>query len=73
MDNRYVKIRIRSTGQVTDMVPDVARAMLSSGMAERVAETSAPETAMLAQPSRQAVASAQTPDAKPFFQRRKRA
>jgi hypothetical protein len=34
--NRYVNIRIRATGQVTEMVPDVARAMISSGMAEEV-------------------------------------
>jgi len=33
---RMIKIRIRATGQVTDMVPAVARAMINGGTAEEV-------------------------------------
>ena len=39
--NGYKLIRIRASGQVTEMVPDVARAMIGSGMAEEVSAQSA--------------------------------
>lgn len=32
----YVTIRIKATGQVTEMVPDVARALILGGSAEEV-------------------------------------
>jgi hypothetical protein len=38
---RMITIRIRATGQVTEMVPDVARAMILGGTAEEFAR---PET-----------------------------
>jgi hypothetical protein len=59
----YIKIRIRSTGQVTEMVPDVARKMISSGMADDLsgAEPAAGVATMTTTAERQAVAPAQTP------------
>lgn len=32
----FKTIKIRATGQVTEMVPDIARALIGSGMAEEV-------------------------------------
>jgi len=57
----YITIRIRETGQVTEMVPDVARAMLASGVAERVDTKTAarPESAMREPAAERAVAPAQ--------------
>jgi len=54
---REIRIRVRATGQVIDMVPDVARAMLNIGTAERV------ESAMLGH-AETAVAPAQSIPAK---------
>ena len=58
--NGYRTIRIRATGQVTEMVPDVARALLNSGMAEEVTapQQRSPETMRVAA-AEQAVAPAQ--------------
>jgi len=67
-NDRFAKIRIRATGQVTEMVPDAARAMISSGMAEEVGSADRPETMALARPET-AVAPAQHPSNK--FARRK--
>jgi hypothetical protein len=59
----YKLIRIKSTGQVTEMVPDVARAMLSSGMADEV--TPRPIESMAVAPAAErAVAPAQAGPAK---------
>ena len=55
----YIKIRIRATGQVTDMVPNVARRMIAGGTAEEVIES----TAVAPAPER-AVATAQNGPAK---------
>jgi hypothetical protein len=42
---QMTKIRIRSTGQVTEMIPNVARAMIASGAGELVDSSAKPETA----------------------------
>lgn len=58
----YKLIRIRSTGQVTEMVPDVARAMITSGMAEEV--KAQPESMAVDPAGERAVAPAQAGPAK---------
>ncbi len=66
----YIRIRVKSTGQVTEMVPDVARAMINSGMAEEVKRTT--ESTAVTPIAEQAVAPAQAgPQRKPLFSRRK--
>ncbi|HEY3972327.1 MAG TPA: hypothetical protein VGM18_04935 [Candidatus Sulfotelmatobacter sp.] len=80
--NGYKTIRVRSTGQVTEMVPDVARAMINSGMAEevgspsssgdRVKPESKPESTAVAPAGERAVAPAQAgPTKKPGLFSRK--
>jgi hypothetical protein len=49
----FITIRIRETGQVTEMVPDVARAMILGGTADEV------ESMAVAQSAERAVAPAQ--------------
>ena len=44
-----IRVRIKATGQVLDMVPTVARAMIAGGTAEPVKNDSV-ETATLAAP-----------------------
>jgi hypothetical protein len=68
-----IKIRIRETGQVTDMVPDVARAMINGGTAVEVCDTKAakPETMAVAPTAERAVAPAQSPTRKPLFSRKR--
>lgn len=61
-NGRFVNIRIKATGQVTEMVPDVARALLASGMAEKVDASPAPRIpeSMAVEPvAERAVAAAQ--------------
>jgi len=33
---RYIRVLIRATGQVTELIPDVARAMVTAGTADLV-------------------------------------
>jgi hypothetical protein len=42
---QMVKVRIRSTGQVAEMIPNVARAMIASGAGELVDSAAKVETA----------------------------
>ena len=63
-NDRYATIRIRATGQVTEMVPDAARAMINSGMAEDVGSSDRPDTMALGR-AETAVAAAQHPSNKP--------
>jgi hypothetical protein len=42
---QMVKVRIRSTGQVQEMIPNVARAMIASGAGELVDSSAKVETA----------------------------
>lgn len=62
---RAITVRIRATGQVLEMVPDVAIAMINGGTATRVETTSgvAPE---------KAVTPAQSPQSRPMPSRRSR-
>jgi hypothetical protein len=71
MNQGYVNIRIRATGQVTEMVPDVARAMISSGMAEEVGGAKKPETMAVAPSAERAVAPAQNPANKSVLSRKR--
>lgn len=58
--NGYKQIRLRATGQVTEMVPDVARQLISSGMAEEVRSQGAQPESMMVQPAAErAIAPAQ--------------
>jgi hypothetical protein len=73
---RMIKIRIRETGQVTDMVPDVARAMINGGTAEEVISgqgsgASKNESMAVAPTAERAVAPAQSPSRKPLFSRKR--
>jgi hypothetical protein len=67
---KMIKIRIRATGQVTDMVPAVARAMILGGTAEEV--KTRPESMAVEPVSERAVAPAQNGSSrKPAFSRRR--
>ena len=46
---QMTKIRIRSTGQVLDMIPNVARAMIANGAGELVDTSAKVETASVDQ------------------------
>jgi hypothetical protein len=63
---RAIRIRVRATGQVIEMVPDVARAMILGGTAEEVKST--PETMTLAG-AETAVAPPQPASRKPILAR----
>ena len=68
------KVRIRASGQVLDMVPDVARAMILGGTAEEVkAAQPKTETMAVAPIAEHAVASPQTPKKKRLFGKRRSA
>lgn len=67
---KMIKVRIRSTGQVTDMVPDVARCMIAGGTAEEV-KPAEPETMAVAPLAEHAVAPAQAPAKKTAFSRKR--
>jgi len=67
-NDRFATVRIRSTGQVTEMAPHPARAMIASGIAVEVEESSQPESMAVAPFAEQAVAPAQSgPTRKPLF------
>ena len=53
---QMIKVRIKATGQVQDMIPNVARAMIAGGTAELVEETT--ESAAI-EPGERAVAPGQ--------------
>jgi uncharacterized protein YggE len=55
---KLVTCRIRATGQVGEFLPDVARAMLASGIAEEVGvpRSAHPESAMVQPAQERAVA-----------------
>jgi hypothetical protein len=64
---KMIRIRIRATGQITDMVPNVARAMINGGTAVEVTESMT-----VAPVVERAVAPAQAgPAKKSVFSRRK--
>lgn len=52
---KLVTLRIRATGQVEEFVPDVARAMLASGIAEEISRSTQPQSAMVAPAAERAV------------------
>jgi hypothetical protein len=52
---KLVTVRIRESGQCAEFLPDVARAMLASGVAEEIARSAKPESAMVKPASEQAV------------------
>ena len=64
---KFTIIRIKATGQVTEMVPDVARAMILGGTAEEVKTT---ESMAVGNQGERAVAPAQSG---PFKKTRKSA
>lgn len=55
-----IRVRVKHTGQVVDMVPDVARRMIAGGTAERVSATGAPIESMTLGEARTAVAPQQS-------------
>lgn len=61
---REIRVRVRATGQVLDMAPDAARAMISGGTAEEVKASVRPETMTLGR-AETAVAPAQQSVLKP--------
>ena len=56
----YMRVRIKATGQVIEVIPSVGRAMVAGGTAEEVRDEPAAETAAL-DPGEKAVTSAQKP------------
>lgn len=63
---QWIRVRIKATGQVIDMVPDRARALIGIGTADAVnedeakkLETPGPEAATIAPAQERAVAPAQ--------------
>jgi hypothetical protein len=59
------KVRIRATGQIVELIPRVAEAMLSGGTAEEVVETT-----MVNPREETAVAPAQNPQPKKLLKKR---
>jgi len=66
---QMMRVRIKETGQVTDMVPAVARAMILGGTAEEV-KSNAVESMAVAAAGERAVAPAQEPQKKSRFSRK---
>jgi hypothetical protein len=66
-----IRVRIRATRQVLEMVPDVAKRMIAGGTAEEVKSSSQPETMSVAVTSERAVADAQSPAKKSNFGKRR--
>jgi hypothetical protein len=66
-NDRCTRIRIKSSGQVIDAIPAVARAMLNGGTAELVKSSggAAPETARIAPPERAVAPAQNAPPKKP--------
>lgn len=65
----HIRVRIRASGQVLDMVPAVATAMILGGTAEEV--KAPPETMAVAPIAERAVTPAQSPAHKPAFSRQR--
>jgi hypothetical protein len=65
----YIQVRIRATGQVTEMAPHPARAMINSGIAEEVK----PESMAVEPAAERAVAPAQDGPTKKSTSSRRRA
>lgn len=72
---KMIRIRIKATGQVTEMVPNVARSMILGGTAEEVKSSSVEskpvESMAVAAVAERAVAPAQQVAKKPLFGRRR--
>ena len=67
---QMIKVRIRATGQVTDMVPNVARRMIAGGTAEEVKKVPVAESMAVSPVAERAVAPAQAgPSKKKLFSR----
>ena len=66
---QMTKVRIRATGQVIDMVPDVARAMINGGTAEEL-KNPVVESQAVTGGAERAVAAAHTSERKPARARR---
>jgi hypothetical protein len=66
-----IRVRIKASRQVLDMVPNVARAMILGGTAEEVKSSSQPETMSVATTSERAVAPAQSPAKKSMVGKRR--
>lgn len=62
-DSKLIRVRIKGTGQILDLVPHVARARIAGGTAELLEEPAA-ETAALDPSTEQAVTSAHKPPKK---------
>lgn len=45
-DSNFIRVRIKATGQIVDLVPAVARARISGGTAESLEENKAETTAL---------------------------
>ena len=63
MESQLIRVRIRETGQIVNLVPAVALARIGGGTAERVDMSPKPETAAL-EPAERAVSSKQNPPKK---------
>jgi hypothetical protein len=68
---QMIRVRIRATRQVLEMVPDVAKRMIAGGTAEEVKSRSQPDTMSVAATSERAVAAAQSPAKKSMFGKRR--
>ena len=66
-----IRVRIKASRQVLDMVPDVAKRLIAGGTAEEVKSGAQPETMSVAAISERAVAPAQSPAKKPLFGKRR--
>jgi len=62
--NGFITVRVRATGQVTEMVPHVARAMILGGTAEEVTTPGGSESMAVAAVAERAVAASQNKPAK---------
>jgi hypothetical protein len=67
---KMLKVRIRASGQVLDMVPAVALRMIAGGTAEEVT-SSQPESMAVAPIAERAVAPAQSSSRKPLLSRKR--
>lgn len=57
---QMVRVRVKATGQVLDMIPDVARRMIAGGTAEAIANSGTPIESMTLAQAQTAVAPQQT-------------
>jgi len=63
MDSQLIRVRIKETGQIVDLIPAVAHARIGGGTAERVVVNPRPETAAV-KPAERAVSTKQDPPKK---------